>query len=76
MVLILGDEKTHLMSFIATCKHATGLLYPTMFVPGLKTLDFNAEQIVTIRKMSNSVSPQNRLILTYGSGSPGFDLDE
>ena len=42
MVLILGDEKTHLMSFIASCKHATGLLYPTMFVPGFKTLDFIA----------------------------------
>jgi len=48
MVLILGDEKTHLMSFIATCKHATGLLYPTMFVPGLKTLDFNAGPIDTV----------------------------
>ena len=48
MVLILGDETTHLMSFIATCKHATGLLYPTMFVPGLKTLDFNAGPIATV----------------------------
>ena len=48
MVLILGDEKTHLMSFIATCKHATGLLYPTMFVPGSKTLDFNAGLTATV----------------------------
>ena len=57
MVLILGDEKTHLMSFIATCKHATGLLYPTMFVPGLKTLDFNAGPIVTVSIQDSSTGP-------------------
>ena len=68
MVLILGDEKTHLMSFIATCKHATGLLYPTMFVPRLKTLDFNAGPIVTVSvlfwsgfsRTCDTVSLQNR----------------
>ena len=61
MVLILGDEKTHLMSFIATCKHATGLLYPTMFVPGSKTLDFNAGLTATVSPLIRSLFSKNWL---------------
>ena len=65
MVLILGDKKTHLMSFIATCKHATGLLYPTMFVPGFKILDLIAVlSTVNISDQSSQVIQDSRIVHT------------